>query len=1091
MKNGALSIIGVATLVCCTGLSASVMASERLEFAPAPAWIESTSTTDSEKSTDAPVRYLLTDQQVNLTADTIETYNRTVLKIQTPQGLNFASQVALAWQPETDTLIVHTLQVRRGNQTLSLLTGSDSFTILRRENELEMSALNGVLTAVYQPAGLQVGDIIDFAYSVKHTDAVFPQAVETIAGDMLNVQTRQGQLRIRWPDSLPLRWQATEFLTDLKETRQSGFHELRVDLHDLTPLTQPKLAPARFYANRHVELSSYKSWSEISRQFAPLFKRAAMLSPSSPLHAEVVRIRAQSDDPVKRASAALRLVQDQIRYVQISLNNGRLIPADVDTTWTRRFGDCKAKTAMLLSLLSELGIDAEAVLVSSTFGDGLNQRLPRAAWFDHVLVRATINGNIYWLDGTRTGDRQLDANDVPAFHWSLPVNDAGSELVRMDVPAPTSPFVATNIKIDARQGIYSTVLINAETIFRKSLATQLQLALASLPADQRDAALRQFWQRNDYWSDNFVDLKISSVSAQYDDAIGNVTIAMQATATMKWDNGHHWLSALKLAQSVDLKREPSPYQDAPYLVSHPAYGRTTEIIQLPNNGNGFGVVYSLTERTIGGTHYHLESNIKDGVMTAISSARSVAAEFAANEAVTVEKDMTALSRASAYLQAPTNYTLTAADQRATLEASPATAEQYIQRGNTYLNNRQFDDAISDFSASIKLDPKSAMAYANRSIAYAWKMNADAASADIKTAQQLDPRNPVAYRALGLMAMQRQDCNAVIKHITTALVYDPGNEFALEMRLRCYFLTKRAAESIVDGKTLTLLHPHNLSGWELLLGAQAIVGTRQESLDTIEDMLAALPDSVGAHYDAATQYSRLGLRDHALREFAQSIAQQPTMLAYLGRAKAQRLTNLKARRSDIEAALKLEPNNAIAHFELAKVQSAAGEFSGALQTLDQLIRQEPGNDKYLAHRAAILLKNNQSQKAATDIEVVMNHASPTSLNELCWQLAADNIALEHALAACEAALKLESDPNDAVSILDSRAFVFLRLGRFNDALRDYDTVLLKEPETATSLAGRSIAKRNLGDVHGAAEDLANVTAASPARVDDFMDYGFAF
>jgi transglutaminase-like putative cysteine protease len=102
---------------------------------------------------------------------------------------------------------------------------------------------------------------------------------------------------------------------------------------------------------------------------------------------------------------ALRLVQDQIRYVFLGMNLGGYTPASAETTWARRFGDCKGKTALLVALLRELGIDAEPALVSTTAGDGLDQRLPTLQLFDHVIVRARIDKTIYWLDGARQGDR--------------------------------------------------------------------------------------------------------------------------------------------------------------------------------------------------------------------------------------------------------------------------------------------------------------------------------------------------------------------------------------------------------------------------------------------------------------------------------------------------------------------------------------------------------------------------------------------------------------------------------------------------------------------------------------------------------------
>ena len=140
-----------------------------------------------------------------------------------------------------------------------------------------------------------------------------------------------------------------------------------------------------------------------------------------------------------------------MRYVALLMGSGDYIPASAETTWSRRFGDCKAKTALLTGILRELGVTAVPVLVSSTAGDGLDQRLPMLAAFDHVIVRATIGPRDYYLDGTRSGDSRIDRLPIPYYRWGLPLV-ANAKLVPM-VPAPLArPQTDTLIYLDASAG---------------------------------------------------------------------------------------------------------------------------------------------------------------------------------------------------------------------------------------------------------------------------------------------------------------------------------------------------------------------------------------------------------------------------------------------------------------------------------------------------------------------------------------------------------------------------------------------------------------------------------------------------------------
>ena len=90
------------------------------------------------------------------------------------------------------------------------------------------------------------------------------------------------------------------------------------------------------------------------------------------------------------------------------------------------------------------------------------------------------------------------------------------------------------------------------------------------------------------------------------------------------------------------------------------------------------------------------------------------------------------------------------------------------------------------------------------------------------------------------------------------------------------------------------------------------------------------------------------------------------------------------------------------------------------------------------------------------------------NDRCWARAVAMIDLEAALADCNEALRLRPD---YVAALDSRAFVHMRGGRFQDAIADYDAALRGNPRDPYSLYGRGIAKMRMGDSAGAQADIA--------------------
>ncbi|MGI9170276.1 MAG: DUF3857 domain-containing protein, partial [Caulobacteraceae bacterium] len=376
----------------------AAVAADAPQIAPPPLWVRSeldTAATPSASaaSSTAATQNLLVDEQVRFGPSSTSLYFESVARAQTAQGLAALGTVALPWKPDTGTLTVHKVNILRGGQVIDALAGK-SFTVLRRETNLESAMLDGVLTATLQVEGLRVGDALDLAVTYDGADPVLKGHSEMISPLSAGMAVDRLKLRALWARPKVMRWRAGDGLPTPKVSRGGDQSELVVDMRAVEPLAVPKGAPSRFGHAREIEFTDFNSWADVSALFAPLYAKAATLAPDLPLRAEAARIRAASSDPAVQAAAALVLVQDKVRYVFLGMNDGGLTPADADVTWSRRFGDCKGKTALLLALLKALGIEAQPALAASTAGDGLETRLPTAGIFDHVLVRAAIAGKV-------------------------------------------------------------------------------------------------------------------------------------------------------------------------------------------------------------------------------------------------------------------------------------------------------------------------------------------------------------------------------------------------------------------------------------------------------------------------------------------------------------------------------------------------------------------------------------------------------------------------------------------------------------------------------------------------------------------------
>ena len=416
-------------------------------------------------------------------------YVEALTRAQTPQGLPAIGTIALPWKPDTQTLTIHKVRIIRGDKVIDA-RADQSFTVLRRETNLERAVLDGSLTAELELEGVQVGDILDMAVTYETRDPAMRGHADIAVNAGFPVPADDHRLHAQWTGPKVIRWRLGDALPAAKLTHQGETTDFDLAMKSVQPVAPPDAAPERFNHAREAQFSDFVSWAEVSALFAPLYAKASILRPDSPLQAEVAKIRAASSDPAAQAAAALALVEDQVRYVYLGMSDGGLTPADADQTWARRFGDCKGKTALLVALLHGLGIQAEPALVSTVAGDGLDARLPTVAVFDHVIVRATVGGKDYWLDGSRSGDAGLALLRVPPYRWALPVESSGSGLVPLVQTASSEADGETRLWLDASAGISQPAPVRAEVVLRGDPAIAAGLQIANLTPEQREQMLR-------------------------------------------------------------------------------------------------------------------------------------------------------------------------------------------------------------------------------------------------------------------------------------------------------------------------------------------------------------------------------------------------------------------------------------------------------------------------------------------------------------------------------------------------------------------------------------------------------------------------
>lgn len=603
-------------------LSAPISAqAQDIEHGPVPDWV--TEIDPLPVPDDATGLLFIRKQQsaVHLVADGQETFQSQHFALLNPQALQ-AGNIAIEWNPAAGNPTVHRLLVHRGNERIDVLETTD-FEILRREDQLEQAMLDGHLTAVLRVPDLRVGDELELAYSMPTHDVVLGD--ESFGILFLGDSAPQGRiaLELSWEEGQEPAVSIPEGLKPFTTKTENGVSFLSDNIPNEI---MPKGAPPRYAWHRILQYSDFNAWPNVSRRFADLFDQASRLSSASPIIDEARRISDQYEGQRERAQAALDLVQQQVRYIYVGLNGGNFESTDADTTWQRRYGDCKGKTALLLALLKELDIEARAVLVQNQLSDdGLNERLPSPAAFDHVLVQAQIDGETHWLDGTLPVVAEMDAKPFLPYRWALPLTAEGADLQEI----PRKPFELPQemvlYELDARAGFDAPARQVITSVKRGFEGIIEYSRLSTLTPDQIEEVFRN--QAGGEWDE------IESVTYRFDRSTGASILTITGTGPLDWDNEGGGAYDLTLPGGgfnppQRLGRPKDQDQTAPYY-TEPNYSCHVTTVRLPEGTSLENWGYNSTFDTMmyGRVYYRMMEERDDLTIRMVRGSRVEIAEI--------------------------------------------------------------------------------------------------------------------------------------------------------------------------------------------------------------------------------------------------------------------------------------------------------------------------------------------------------------------------------------------------------------------------------------------------------------------------------
>jgi hypothetical protein len=250
------------------------------------------------------------------------------------------------------------------------------------------------------------------------------------------------------------------------EPVKSGDNRWTWTARDVPAIDHETLMPAFWAISGRMEVAYFGggdvgtksgSWNALGDWYGGLI--AGRRSPTPELSAKALQLTAGKNSFDEKIKAVTSFLQAEVRYVAIEIGIGGFQPHAAGDIFHARYGDCKDKATLLSSMLQEVGIKSNYVLIHTERGV-VHPNLP-SDFFNHAIIAielpAEIKTTAYESVVTaKSGKRYIifDPTDeeTPAGElrsqlqntYALLVTDSGGELIHTPLLSPdTNVFTRT------------------------------------------------------------------------------------------------------------------------------------------------------------------------------------------------------------------------------------------------------------------------------------------------------------------------------------------------------------------------------------------------------------------------------------------------------------------------------------------------------------------------------------------------------------------------------------------------------------------------------------------------------------------------
>ena len=558
--------LAVLSLLLTGGLAAQGV----YHIAPPAPWVKPMAALTAAPIPAAPVtegfETLLIDRQEAVRGPRVERFMHAAYRLLNEEAVQQYSQIELVADSSYEHLVLHTVRVTRNGRTRDQLQAS-RIRVVQRESQIDSKIFEGSLSVIVVLEDVRRGDVVDYSYTRLGGNPVFAGHYMSTFVLQETVPLHHVAFRLLWPLDRALFVDPRQ--TNLKPAVHdvAGYREYVWNDTHVSPKVLDANLPTWYNALPQIRLSDFASWSAVAAWGDTLFASTAAVPPA--LAAPLAQIRRTQASALARVLAALRYVQDEIRYVGIEIGVNSHVPHPPATVMRRRYGDCKDKVLLLITMLRALGVVARPALVSTDYLEHIRTFHPSANLFDHAIVQAELDGRVYWLDPTERYQRGDLVSGIPFFGAALVLGRQADSLSTIPRSPLVEPLTDVAVSLELR-GVDSAARMRVETRYRGRQADLIRTSIRTTSAEEL---------RRDYT--NFYSQLYPAIRSDVAPAISDDETANQIQTTERYSVPGFWhfsrgengyvgtFEPLELSNAVPVATGAS--RTMPLAVAHPRH----------------------------------------------------------------------------------------------------------------------------------------------------------------------------------------------------------------------------------------------------------------------------------------------------------------------------------------------------------------------------------------------------------------------------------------------------------------------------------------------------------------------------------------